>query len=61
MFSKKALIYYLKIAVSGIGGYILSIFAGMVGIIIAPPILVILGILLFWFINKKNKKNLKTI
>jgi hypothetical protein len=30
----------------------------MVGIIIAPPILVILGILLFWFINKKNLKTI---
>ena len=51
------MIYTLNISASGIGGYILLIFTGMVGFVIAPPILAIFGILLFYFI----KKNLKTI
>ena len=59
MFSKKALIYCLTAAVSGNGGYILFIFSGMVGIEIASPIFVILGIFLFYFIKKKLEDYLK--
>lgn len=54
MFSKRALIYTIITAASGIGGCILYIFTGMVGLFIAPPIITILGIIFFYFIKKKK-------